>query len=444
VLWNKLDFTEGPPFAKSKVWIQRSKSSPLDICIDCTEPDEHDYSGDDDFDSDSESVRARTLGSHGDKYDEVHGECPHDPSFFSLDDLNSILDIIIPHVAQWRMLDVSVSYYEYMFTLLPRLASCPSAPLLKTLSLHHYEDAGEDGDEDRVFEPPELNTPLLLFNGIAPNLVNVTLWGVPLDWDRSLSFLTGLQDLELAYHAKNVRPSFSTFSRILSASPELRILTLCLSGPAEYNDIDNDWSTDILEIPSLKDLVLCYHEPKYIIALMQLLCTPNVTSLVLDYDGADYSEFVQVLVNPMPGKSKSLLAGLEHLKIAGLPCNNNSAEMFMDQLAGLHTLNLNCTGEEEEIFFDLLWRPSVQSATPPKVYCPNLHTISTTGVYGQQMKKFIEARQAAGVPIRKVFMSQGDEVTDSQTQWIKDHVEALEFFEPSDEEEYIEMDEEDM
>jgi len=41
-------------------------------------------------------------------------------------------------------------------------------------------------------------------------------------------------------------------------------------------------------------------------------------------------------------------------------------------------------------------------------------------------------------------MSQGDEVTESQTQWIRDHVEALEFFEPSDEEEYIEMDEEDM
>jgi len=50
---------------------------------------------------------------------------------------------------------------------------------------------------------------------------------------------------------------------------------------------------------------------------MQLLCTPNVTSLVLDYDGADYSDFVQVLVKRMPGKSKSLLAGLEQSQDCG-------------------------------------------------------------------------------------------------------------------------------
>jgi hypothetical protein len=436
VLWTKLDFLEGPPFAKSKVWIQRSRSSPLKIYIDCTEPEDHDYPGHDDSDSDSESVHARTPGSHGSKYEEEHGECPHDPSFYSLDDFNSILDIIIPHVAQWRLLDVSVSYYEYMYTLLPRLASCPSAPLLKTLVLHHYEDVGEGDDEGRVFEPPEFSTPFLLFNGIAPNLVDVTLWGVHLDWDRSLSFLTGLQDLELAYHARNVRPSFSTFSRILSASPELRVFTLCLSGPAEHNNMENDWGTNPIEIPSLKDLVLSFHDPKYITALVQLLCTPNVTSLVLDYDAADYSDFVQALVKCMPGKSKSLLAGLEHLKIAGLPCNNKSAELFLDQLVGLQTLNLNCTGEEEEMFFELLWRPLAPIAGPPKIYCPNLHTIWTIGVVGEQMKTFIEARKAAGVPIKKVFMSEDDEVDDNQTQWIREHVEALEFFEPSDGEDF--------
>ena len=442
VLWTQLDFSEGPPFEKSKAWIQRSKRSPIDITIDCTVSDHIDYPSDhESIDSDSKRrVLPRTPGSHGDKYEEEHGECSHDPSFYSLAELTAILDIIVPYVAQWRLLEVSVSYYVYMHTLLFRLSQCPCAPLLEILSLHHYEDGGNATDDlDERFEPPELDTRFLIFNGVAPNLTAVTLWGVHLDWDRSLSFLTNLRELELAYHAKNVRPSFATFTKLLAASPDLQTLTLCLSGPAEHNDMDNEWSTDIIEVHSIKGLVLCYHEPKYIIALMRILCTPNVTSLVLDYDGVDYTEFVQALAKPMTGKSKSLLAGLEQLKIAGLPCNTKSAEMFLDQLAGLQTLNLNCLGEEE-LFFDLLWRtPTAQSGAPTKTYCPNLHTIWTTGIYGLQMKMFIEMRQAAGMPIKRVFMSQEDAVGEKEERWIKDHVESLEFFEPSDSEDIDEL-----
>ena len=439
VLWTKLDFTEGPPFEKSKAWIQRSKRSPIDITINCTVPEHLDYSVDNEsIDSYSkERLRAalpRLPGSHGDKYDEEHGECVHDPLFYSLAELTAILDIIVPCVAQWRLLDVSVSYYVYMHTLLLRLTQCPSAPLLEILSLHHYEESGHGIDDlDEKFQPPELSTCFFIFHGIAPNLTSVTLWGVHLDWERSLSFLTDLRELELAYHVKDVRPSFATFTKFLAASPNLYTLTLCCSGPAEHNDMDNEWSADAVEIPSLKDLVLCYHEPQYIIALMRILCTPNVTSLVLDYDEDDYSEFVQALTKPMPGKSKSLLAGLEQLKIAGLPCNNKSAEMFLDQLAGLQTLNLNCLGQEE-IFFDLL-QPLVQSGAPTKTYCPNLHTVWTCGIFGLEMKKFIEMRKAAGVPIRQVFMSQQDAVGEKEEEWIRNHVETLEFFEPSDSEE---------
>jgi len=242
---------------------------------------------------------------------------------------------------------------------------------------------------------------------------------------------------------KNVRPSFSTFTKLLAASPDLHTLTLCLSGPAEHNDKGNEWSTDAVEVPSLKSLVLCYHEPNYIIALMRILCTPNVTNLVLDYDGADYSEFVQALTKPMPGKSKSLLAGLEQLKIAGLPCNKKSAEMFFDQLAGLQILNLNCVGEEE-LFFELL-QQLAQSGTPTKTYCPNLHTIWTSGIFGPQMKKLIEMRKAAGMPIRRVFMSRQDAVGECEENWLKDNVETFEFFEPSDMEDtdVSEMEEED-
>lgn len=434
VLWTRITFTKGSPFEKSVTWIQRSKSSPLNISIDCTIDDSFEYTTNlDNVDSHGRPTVARLPDSHGKKYEEEHGGCNHPATFFSLDELSTILDIIVPHVSQWRVLDCSVTYYVYMHNLLSHLSHCPPAPLLEVLSLHHYEDNGDDGEiAGDKFYPPELSTRFLIFNGIVPNLRQVTLWGVHLDWDRSLSFLAGLEALELAYHAKNVRPSFATFSKILQESPELNTLTLCVSGPADHDDVDNDWGTEPIVVLSVTDLVLCYQEPKYIIALMRLLCTPNVTSLVLDYDGADYSEFAQALTKPMPGKSKSLLAGLEHLKIAGLPCNKESAEIFLDQLAALQSLNLNCAGDEEELFFDLLWQPLGQSATQSKTYCPNLNTIWTSGIYGQQMKTLIEKRQAAGVPIKRVFMNQDDDVGEKEEKWIKDHVETFEFFQPSD------------
>jgi len=41
-------------------------------------------------------------------------------------------------------------------------------------------------------------------------------------------------------------------------------------------------------------------------------------------------------------------------------------------------------------------------------------------------------------------MSEDDEVDDNQTQWIRDHVEALEFFEPSDGEDFEVVEEDDV
>jgi hypothetical protein len=436
VLWTKLDFFEGPPFEKSRIWLQRSKNLPLDISIDCTMP-EHEHEPDDDpLANDLDGpVCASGPTTHGERYWEEHGNCEHSPGFYCSDDFNTILDMIIPHVAQWRLLELSVSFYDYMHTAVSRFAKCPSAPLLEVLWLYHYEDGGNEIN-DEEFEYSSFNTPFLIFNGIAPNLHTVTLWGVHVDWDRSLPMFTGLRDLELAYHAKNVRPSFSTFSQILAASPELNNLTLCLSGPAE--GMDNEWSTVPIEVPSVKDLVLCYHDPAYIIALMRVLCTPNVTSLVLDYDGADYSEFARALTLPMPGKSKSLLAGLTHLKIGGFPCNRDSAEALFDQLSGLQSINLNCLGDEEELFFELLCRPTVRSVpTSLKTYCPNLNSIWTTGITGEQMKHLITIRKATSVPIKRVFMSSQDTPHVRDERWIKEHVESLEYFEASDSEEEI-------
>ncbi|RDB17917.1 hypothetical protein Hypma_000923 [Hypsizygus marmoreus] len=454
-LWTRLDFLEGEPFEKSKAWLERSKGLPLDIYIDCTAPESADHppyvitEDEGDVDVEDSPVNPEhmwppppTADLYGQRYVDEHKECDHPPPYFSMPELTTILDIITPHVAHWRTLEVSVSYYEYMHILLSRLASCPAAPTLEVLELYHRD---EDTEEDATFEPAELNTRFLPFNGVAPKLTHTALWGVHLDWDRAIPLLSGVHDLELAYHTKDVRPSYATFAQIIAGSPDLRTLTLSLSGPAEHDETvpENDWGNELLAIPSLRELVLCYHEPRYAIALLKKLSVPNVTALTLDFDSEDYSEFAQELTRPAPGGgNKSLLAGLERLKISGLPCNIKTVEDVLGQLVGLRTFNLNCSGGSEEMFFDMLMEAG--PVTGGKVFCPNLHTISTTGIEGAKMKKFVELRKAAGVPVKRVQMSEEDDVDEKEEKWLRAHVEEFEFFEPSDsEEEFVDLEGED-
>ena len=439
-LWTTLSFTEGSSFEKSSIWIQRSKGLPLDIHIDCTIPDDEVLPftpGEGDAAADS-ALSATLAETHGQLYTEEHSECLHPPPALSLPDLSAILDILVPYIAQWRHFELTCSLYDYMHRLLARFSQCPAAPLLETLQLYHYEDC----ENYEVFSPRELGTSFLIFNGEAPMLRNVSLWGVHLDWDRSVSLLSGLRDLELAYHAKNVRPSWSTFAKMISSSPDIRTLTLCQSGPARDED-ENDWGTEPFEIQSLTDLVLCYHEQTYAIGLIRKLSVPNLHSLTLDYDDEDYSEFAQYLTLPMPGRKKSWLAGLENLKIAGLPCNDKTIDTIFEQLVGLKMLNLNCSRDDEEKYFiRLLDSTSGLGTAGFKLYCPNLHTITTSGITGTQMKAFIAGRKAARAPIKKVLMSGRDEVDEQQEQWMRGNVEEFEFFEPSDsEEEFVDEDE---
>ncbi|KAG6918323.1 hypothetical protein DXG01_015181 [Tephrocybe rancida] len=449
VLWTTLHFTEGAPFEKSKTWIQRAKGTPLDIHLDCTIPvDVHDEEGhineDEPENSDTApTVDAQITAIHGHQYATEHAGCLHAPPPFSLSDLGQILDIIVPFVAQWRSLEVTTSVWEYMHALLSRLSECPSAPLLETLEFYHYDEV----EDYETFSPAELGEPFLIFNGNAPKLRDVALWGVHLDWDRSLTLLCDLRDLELTYHAEDVRPSYATFTQIIASSPNLRTLGLCLSGPKENEPEDNPWGTDVMEIPSLMDLVFCFHKASYAFALIKKFSLPNVHSLALDFDGEDYTDFVAQLARPMPKSTKSILAGLEHMKISGLPCNKASVELLFRQLAGLKSFNVNCSGEaEEELFKQLLPQKPVaggSSSPSQRIYCPNLQSITTTGVSGPEMRLFVEARKGAGVPLKRVMMSEEDVVDEKDLKWLRAHVEEVDFFEPSDsEEEFLDEDEE--
>lgn len=250
--------------------------------------------------------------------------------------------------------------------------------------------------------------------------------------------LRGLKDVELAYHAQDVRPSYATFKEIMNACPELRTLTLCLSGPSGSPNLAEDhkdrWPKEPIMIPSLRDLVLCYHDCQTVISLVEHLDVPNVLSLALDYDDEDYTEFVVELMRPAHGRSRSLLAGLEHVKIAGLPCGPDTVDKFYAQLAGLKTLNLNA----EDVYFEKLLKPgkTTELGSSVGIYCPQLHTVTLTGVDGKEIRELVEARKAAGHPLKKVFMCTEDDITSSDEKWLRKNLESLEYFDASDDSEY--------
>ncbi|KAI0044403.1 hypothetical protein FA95DRAFT_1562273 [Auriscalpium vulgare] len=433
-LWTSIDFSEGPPFEKSRAYIERSKECLLDIELDCTLPDETTIDDDDiaeeafpeDEDADEELAAAAARPPRSGK--------PLDDKTVAraegrvlLEDLPAVRDLIMPHLARWRIFELMVNDYTIMHSTLSTLARAGAAPHLEALQLYHYEDS----EQYAAFAPPHLKAGLLPFGGRAPALTHVALWGVHLDWERC-AFLEGLHDIELAYHAVDVRPSYAAFTRILAHSPRLETLTLCLSGPGGQPD---EWPADVVELPSVVTLVLAFHELRYISELMKRLSFPGLKSLALDFDDEDFSSFLTQLAAPAPGRETSFLTGISVLKISGLHCTLSVLDRFYAALPNLTTLSLNCYHLDEVFFHNLFpaghtLAPASKVPRPGGVWLPRLETLTTSGIDGAQMHELIVARRAN--PIKRVFMDMDDDVEDDDEAWLRANVEHFEYFEGSD------------
>lgn len=427
-LWTRIDFDdEITPYEMSQVYLERSKNAPLDISIDVTK----------DMALDGAEQELR-----------IHSE-----------ELDEMLGLVLPHVPHWRAIDISVSEYSVMHNALILMSQCPAAPMLEVLQLYHYEDPDE---ESETFSPAVFKEQkFVLFCGNAPKLQHVALWGVHLNWAES-RFLSGLIDLELAYHPKDVRPSFNDFSRILRKSPGIDTLTLCQSGPAGG---PVDWLTSIMEQPpdakgkasstvpsepiasitldSLKSFVIAYVEAEYATALAERLAMPNVTSLAIDFDeDADFNGFLTTITRPSPATDKSLLGGLEALKLSGIPCTDTAliADAYA-AMTNLKSINLNFHFLSEPWHKLLAYGPTTPgSSTKPAVLLPRLEAMTTTGLDGRQVRHIVERRKDAGLTLKYLYMNEEDELEEEDEKWLKGNVAEFEYFEGSDEEDVIEID----
>jgi len=428
-LWTKLDFSEGLPYERSKIYLERSKNAPLDIYIDVTKDDEVEDA------NDPFSAIAELM--------------------VCSDEMDGILDLVLPHVSHWRVFSLAVSAYVLMNTALVELSKCPAAPMLEVLQLYDHSE----NEEVDVFEPSQFKDQLfVIFKGNAPKLTTVALWGVHLNWAES-RFLTGLVDLELAYHAKDVRPSFKDFARILRESPDIHTLSLCQSGPAGG---PVDWLASIvdqrsdhpsqevpntpiatLSLPSLKSLVLAFLEPDYATSLIERLAIPNLTSFAIDLEDQSCDDFLKAITRPSPATGKSLLAGLEALKISGLPCEDQRviADVYA-ATSNLKSLNINFA-YSSEAWYTLLKATSTKtgssSSSKDMPFLPRLEALTTSGLDGVQVRKLVQARKAMGLPIRRIFMNEDDEMEEDDEKWLAENLDEFQWFEGSDEEEILEI-----
>lgn len=410
-LWTSINFEgEEAPFTRCREWIERSKGLPIDITIDCNGPP--------DPRPDSED-------------DEWVDEDEDEDGSYTLEDLKLMLSIISPHYARWRALSITVTDYSFMRATTDVLTTVPSAPALEILQLYHYEETEDDND---YFQPENLRDPFpVLFSGIAPRLIDIALWGVHISWVDNL-FLKGLRDIEIAYHTEDVRPTWEEFHRILSASPDLRVLALCLSGPRGHPGEWDSIATGSVELQALKELVIQYHPPQYIGPLLTRFNMPNLISLTMDFDSDtdDYTSFARQLASAPGGDrtKKSLLKSLEHLKISGLQCSREVIDLMYEQLGNLRSINLNCEYLPKE-WFHTLGSPTPSSSTSASssFYCPLLDTVTTSGITGRQMRGFVEIRKKAGVPVKRVYMNEDDDVDAGDEHWFRSHLEEFELFE---------------
>jgi hypothetical protein len=68
----------------------------------------------------------------------------------------------------------------------------------------------------------------------------------------------------------------------------------------------------------------------------------------------------------------------------------------------------------------------------PKVFCLALEFLTIFLVHGPQLKALVMARKLVGVPLKSLMLSYNDGITKGTKEWLENHVEVIQFFEPSE------------
>ncbi|KAI6120206.1 hypothetical protein EV401DRAFT_2262764 [Pisolithus croceorrhizus] len=273
-------------------FLLRSGNCTLDIFIDGRDPewDFSDYLDGDDADDGRPSARR-----------------PFDAQITT-----HILDILGHHVYRWRSMTIFSDTWAPLHAALcclsvPRVGqgsfsnSRRGASCLETLKLmqcDEYNIRNEHFGSGVLKEP--ITTPFAGLAGypdgpsshvLPARLRSISLCGVRVNWSDFTRFISGtwsglsngIENLELSYHHRDVRPDVTAFQRILEGCANLRSLILKHSGPQWVGRTPQGPS---VPLPRLEALHPVFDSAEQAALTMSTLCCPSLKALTLE-DGTE-------------------------------------------------------------------------------------------------------------------------------------------------------------
>jgi hypothetical protein len=303
--------------ARARTWMMRSRNLPLNIYMDFRDPS---------WDWD---------------------EASH---LFGCNAMDSIMRfLLVPQAARWRSIELLTDTWAPIFTFLSCTVAIESAPLLQTIRLARCNEYFVA--QGQVFCPANLVLPVAWFRGGASlcHLRHVSLSGVHVDWTQS--GLTGLRELELRYHARDVMPTLSEFRRILCANAELKRLVILGWGPQMDHTLENERGSDDLQtidLLLLEELEFGFVNVAYAIDLLSLFALPTLRVLSVEdvafgiqlCERQDCSRLFDHLVE-MNATERIPLSCLRELSLRSIHAEDTSIHGFFGHLCSMTSLCLD-------------------------------------------------------------------------------------------------------
>ncbi|KAH7909533.1 hypothetical protein BJ138DRAFT_1066878 [Hygrophoropsis aurantiaca] len=360
MLWTTIYIynTATPPFDALIAWLTRSQNNAIDVTVDA---DPHD----------------------GQSMPEAH--------------LNQVITLLSPHTARLHYFDFRVASQCRLQKCLDILAARPLQPPLQLITL--------------IVEVADIDTlaPVTFFDGNLPCLELVVLRGVGVAWDqRWLEGSPQLTDFEFTNHGMDMQPTWETFVRFLTGSPNLQILRIF--GPASWLPQtgleDMPLSSSLPTLHALQTLELASVQDDAINILTRL-ALPSLTSLTLNLWQEDFTDVILQLVTPPntgPGTPlcpNSFLHGLRDLCITELHCSPHCVALLFRELRSIEQITLDVTSLNREFLEHISCQGDKSS------WLPTLQKLRTIGVTGKTMCALLAIRRHHGYPLRAVYMEEG-------------------------------------
>lgn len=390
-LWNALWITDRAPYARTRAWLDRAGSAPLDIRFDETDP----------------RYKARTA------LDEAGAEV--------------LLSALRPKLAQLRMIIVVVRNVQAAQAVMRAVES--AAPV----GMERYEVhcAG------RPFVSPEHGawgerefdrhgtTPIFC----GGRLQHLALNGVHVNWVRSP--ISNLQSLDLRRMSLSSSPSLIQFRAMLSACPQLSKLALDGIGPQV--DVNLARTLHPIVLPNVKTFLIGDFSLPYALYVLSQLRVPNVRDLTLmNLTDEDYTPLFATLTGQM--KEVRLLT-LYTIDVAPVGASRPTLVSWLRAMPLVRYLRI--AQLQSYVFEALLDDPTYASeypSPPPspdpssdsnhlarEVLCPQLNCLEFQHVSNNAVISVCEGRKELRRPLRTIYVNPlwAQDMQDEEVQRLK-------------------------